>query len=142
MNNRKNSIIYGFLSAVIYLLLFFIMRLLNILHVYGVEMINYIALCIICFYQTKIRFRSQGYLSFLSTFGITFFTGAVSFFLFAIFIYVYSRLDPFLNQIYLHIPNNNQQLTPFILIFFEGSAASVIVSLIVALYAEKLKGKK
>jgi len=118
------------------------MRLLNILHVYGVEMINYVVLCIICFYQTRERSVRQGYVSFLATFGISFFTGVISFFVFALFVYRYSRIDPYLNQIYLHIPRNHQELTPFIFMFFEGSAASIIVSLIVALYAEKLKGKK
>jgi hypothetical protein len=142
MNNRKNSIVYGLLSAGIYVILFFFMRLLNILHIYGVEMINYVVLCIICFYQTKKRSVKQGYISFLATFGISFFTGVISFFTFALFVYIYCRIDPYLNQTYLHIPRNRQELTPFIFIFFEGSAASIIVSLIVALYAEKLKGKK
>jgi hypothetical protein len=118
------------------------MRLLNILHVYGVDMVNYVVLCIICFYQTKKRLERQGYVSFLATFGITLFTGVISFFAFAFFIFVYSRIDPYLKEVYLHIPGNSQELTPFILIFFEGSAAVIIISLIVALYSEKLKGKK
>lgn len=142
MNNRNNSIIYGFICTIAYIIVFFVERILNVLHITGIEMINYVILCFICFHQTKQRFIRQGYLSFLKTFGITFFTGTISFFLFAVFIYVYSRINPMIHEIYLHIPEKQQDLTPLTLIFFEGSAASIIIALIVALYAEKLKGKK
>jgi uncharacterized BrkB/YihY/UPF0761 family membrane protein len=119
------------------------MRIFNVLHVTGLKMINYVSFCLIGLYQIK-KIAQDGEMrfSFLKGFSLIFFTGIFSFLLFAIFIFIFSQIDSSLNNVYFHFAEGDQQITPFILVFFKGSAASIIIALIVAIYSEKFSDKK
>jgi|1185.fasta_scaffold479638_1 hypothetical protein len=141
---KKNILIYGALNTGLYIILFLAFRMLGLLHFVGLRMINYVVLCLVSFYQIK-KFTQEngGYLPFLISAVITLCTGTFSFFLFALFIYIFSFIDPYLSSVYFDISSSHQkELTPFILILFEGTGACIIIALIIMIYAEKLKEKK
>jgi hypothetical protein len=141
---KKNILMYGALNAGLYIILFLVFRLFGFLHFIGLRMINYIVLCLMSFYQiNKFAKENGGGLPFLTSAVITLCTGTFSFFLFALFIYIFSFVDPYLSMVYFDVSNSHQhELTPFILILFEGSGACIIIALIIMMYAEKLRGKK
>jgi hypothetical protein len=139
---KQNIIVFSLANFVIYLLLFFIFRAAGLLHVSGLRMLNYIPLTLMCCYQIRrIVININEFLPFLQAFILAIVTGTASFIAFAIFIFVYSKLDPYFAGLYFNDPNGTLRLTPFIVLFFEGSAGSIIVGLISAMYSEKFADK-
>jgi hypothetical protein len=135
---KQSVILFALANFVIYLVLFFIFRTLGLLHMSGLRMLNYVPLTLMCCYQIKriVRQRNE-FLPFLQAFILAIVTGTGSFIAFAIFIFIYSKLDPYFSGLYFSDPNGAVRLTPFIVLFFEGSAGSIIVGLVAAMYSEK-----
>ncbi|MES2513146.1 MAG: hypothetical protein V4580_03345 [Bacteroidota bacterium] len=138
LDMKQNILVFALANLGVYLLIFFIMRALGLLHISGLRMVNYIPLTFLCCYQVKhMALKTKEYLPFLQAFLLAIITGTASFVFFAVFIFIYSKLDPYFASLYFSDPNGSLRLTPFIVLFFEGSAGSIIVGLIVAMYSDK-----
>lgn len=137
---KENILLYGIINGSIFIILFFLFRSLSLLHNTYLYILNYVILGVISCYQIKkLVVKYEGYIPFLKAFGITFFTGSLSFLIFALFIYLYSKIDPYLISIYFNVPGEILQITPFIITLMEGMAGSMIVGLITLIYSEKFK---
>jgi len=139
---KKNILVFSIINFVIYVLLFILFRSLNLLHLSGLRMLNYVTLGIVSCYQID-RWTKRGgpYLPFLKAFLRASITGTISFIFFAIFIFIYAKTDPYFTSLYFDDSHTTNKFIPFIIIFFEGSAGSVIVGLIVGIYSEKYTAK-
>jgi hypothetical protein len=85
-------------------------------------------------YGTNIRF--------LQAFGLTFFTGTLSFFLFAAFILIWSQFDPYFFSLYFENSDTRLNIVPFILVFFEGSATCIIIGLLMMMYVDRFRNRE
>jgi len=139
---KKSIVVFAFLNFAVYIVLFFTFRAFGLLHFSGLRMLNYITLGVICCYQVSHWVKQGGgYIPFLESFCTAFFTGTLSYVLFAIFIFLYSLGDPYFAKLYFNEPDGTLKLVPFIIIFFEGSAGSLIIGLITMMYSEQYKEK-
>ncbi|MCW3076751.1 MAG: hypothetical protein JWO32_1360 [Bacteroidetes bacterium] len=131
----KSVMIHGGISCVLYIVFMLIMKLVGLLEVTELRMVNYVILCLVCLYEIRkwIK-RREAYVPFLQVFATAFFTGLWSFFLFSVFLFIYSRFDFQLNELFMKHPMGVFKNVPSIMIFFEGSAASIIVGLITMQY--------
>jgi hypothetical protein len=108
-----------------------VMKLAGFLEITELRMVNYVILCLVCMYEIRKWVRDrETYVPFLQVFGTSFFTGLWSFFLFSVFLFVYAKFDPQLTELFAQQPLVVFSNFPSILIFFEGSAVSIIVALI------------
>ncbi|MGZ3900581.1 MAG: hypothetical protein ACXVP4_10545, partial [Bacteroidia bacterium] len=127
----KSVLIYGGISCVFYIIFMLIMKLAGFLEVTELRMVNYVILCLVCLYEIRKWVKNrETYVPFLQVFGTAFFTGLWSFFLFSVFLFIYSKFDSQLSALFAQqrmVVFNNM---PSIMIFFEGSAVSIIVALI------------
>jgi hypothetical protein len=138
LDMKQNIAVFALANFAVYLLLFFIFRAAGLLHVSGLRMVNYIPLTLLCCYQVKrMAVKTNEYMPFLQAFLLAIITGTISFIFFAVFIFIFSKLDPYFASLYFDDPNGTLRLTPFIVLFFEGSAGSIIVGMIVAMYSDK-----
>jgi hypothetical protein len=139
---KKNILFFALINLAVYVALFFIFRAIGLLHLSGLRMLNYITLGFVCCYQIDRWVKKGGvHESFLQAFLIAFVTGSVSFVFFAAFIFIYSLTDPYFMSLYFNNSDGTIKMAPFIIIFFEGSAGSIIVGLVAAMYSEKYKDK-
>jgi uncharacterized membrane protein len=100
--------------------------------------INYIALTLVSLYQVhRLVKQIGGYIPFLQTFCMIFFTGSWSFVLFGIFIFIYSWADPYLNELFNIDADNQSKLVSAIQVVFEGLGASIIIALIAMYYSSR-----
>src|SRR6185437_13115298 len=134
---KKNIFIFGIIDCVFFIILFFAFKYLNFKDITGLRVINYAALALISLYQIhKLIKQRNGYIPFLESFCLTFFTGSFSFLLFSAFIYIYSWCDPYLYELFIMDSTSQNKLVAAILVFFEGSGGSIIIALIAMFYAE------
>jgi hypothetical protein len=107
------------------------MKIVGLLHVTELRMVNYVILCLVCLFEIRrwIKLR-HNFVPFLQVFGTAFFTGLWSFLLFSAFCYVYSYYDAELRQLFFENTYGVFPNVPSIVLFFEGSAASIIVAFI------------
>ena len=137
---KREIFIYGLISGILYIVSLLSFKYLNLLHIRTLRIFNYVALTLISLYQVHHWIKkSGGYIPFLEVFFTVLFTGAFSFAILGIFIFIYSFSDPYLTELFIVSSNDHSKLVPAIVVFFEGSGASIIVSLIVMLYASKFE---
>jgi hypothetical protein len=128
---RKTVLVYGSVCAVFYIAFMLIMKLVGLLHITELRMVNYVILCLVCLFEIRQWIKQRHtYVPFLQVFGTAFFTGLWSFLLFSAFCYVYSRYDAELRQLFFENTYGVFPNVPSIVLFFEGSAASIIVAFI------------
>ncbi|MBA3665721.1 MAG: hypothetical protein H0W61_16180 [Bacteroidetes bacterium] len=127
----KFVLIHGGISCAFYIVFMLLMKLVGLLEVTELRMVNYVILCLVCLYEIrKWVKRRESYVPFLQVFCTAFFTGLWSFFLFSVFLFVYAKFDHQLNTLFAQQPMVLFNNVPSVMIFFEGSAVSIIVALI------------
>jgi hypothetical protein len=135
---KKTVFVFGIVNFVVYVILFLVFKYLNFLNITSLWIVNYVTLTLISLYQVhKLVKQSGGYVPFLQTFCMIFFTGSWSFILFGIFIFIYAWFDPYLNQLFDMDADSQSRLVSAILVFFEGSGASIIIALIAMFYSSR-----
>lgn len=135
---RNAILLFGALSCMVYVALFVLFNWLGWLAVFGISMVNYVALffVLLWLFRWQIR-RSRGYIPFLEVFFTAMATGTVSFVLFAAFVFAYSWVDPQGAGAYVAETGTPGRFLPFVILFFEGSGGSLIVALAVTFYAAR-----
>jgi hypothetical protein len=138
--NKRSIIIFGLVNCVAYIILVLSFKYLSLLHIWGLRMANYVTLTFISIWQVRHWIKvSGGYVPFLQAFFTALFTGSFSFILFGAFIFFYSFSDPYLAALYITDPETQTRLIPPIVLVLEGTGASIIVALIVMLYASRFE---
>jgi hypothetical protein len=132
LTKMRNSIInFSLTLCILYIGFLLLMKLFGLMHVTELRMFNYVILCLVCIYQIKRWVHKTGaFVPFLQVFFTTLFTGVCSFLLFSAFLFVYTRFDVELNELFVQNTPVTFRLLPTAIILFEGSAASIIVALI------------
>jgi hypothetical protein len=128
----RNSILrFGVICSVFYIIYFLLMRAFGLTHITALRAVNYLVLFAVCFYGIKKWVsKTKAYVPFLTVFGITFFSGLFSFLLFSIFLFFYMRFDTSFNEVVSEYVPSIFRDYPSVLVFFEGSAISIIVGFI------------
>jgi hypothetical protein len=128
---QRDIFIYGLAACIQYIVVMVVMQIFGLLEIIELRMINYVLLCLTTIYQVKKRISETGrYIPFLKVFILTLLTGAMSFALFSIYIYVYSFFDtPFYEMLLKHTPGEIRSI-PALIILFEGIGVSVIIGFI------------
>jgi hypothetical protein len=138
--NKRSILIFGLVNCLVYILLVLGFKYLGLLHIWGLRMANYVTLTLVSIWQVRHWIKvSGGYVPFLQAFFTALFTGSCSFILFGGFIFFYSFFDPYLAPLYITDPETQTRLIPSILVALEGSGASIVVALIVMLYASRFE---
>ena len=133
---KKNILFFAALNFAVYVILFLGFKYFNLLNITGLRMVNYITLTLISLYQIHAITKSKnGYIPFLKSYIITFVTGTLSFMFFSIYIFIYSWLDPLLYELFIMDANGESKIISAMLIFFEGSGGTIIISLIAMFYS-------
>jgi len=135
---KKTIFIFGMVNFAVYTVLFLLFKYLNFLNITSLWVVNYVTLTLISLYQVhRLVKQNRGYIPFLQTFCMVFFTGSWSFVLFGIFIFIYAWLDPYLNQLFNMDADSQSKLVSAILVIFEGIGASIIIALIAMFYSSR-----
>ena len=93
--------------------------------------VNYLILCLVCLYQIKHWIKQTGaFVPFLQVLGTVLFTGIWSFILFSVFLFVYTKYDQELSELFVRKTMGTFPAVPSIVILFEGAGASIIVAFI------------
>jgi hypothetical protein len=141
--SKKNIFIYGAINCIIYIFLFILLKYFNVNDLTGLRIGNYVILGLVSLFQThQLIKQKNGYVPFLQSFFITLFTGACSFFFFAIFVFIYSRCDPYLPVLFNMESTDLNKSISAILVFVEGSGGSIIVALITMFYANRYEDEE
>jgi hypothetical protein len=128
---RYAALLYGSVSCVFYIIFLVAMKLAGLLHVTELRFVNYVILTFVGLFEIRRWIiNRRAFVPFLQVFATVFFTGMWSFLLFSFFIYLYSFYDAELNELFVQSTMGYFQQMPSIVIFFEGSAASIIVAFI------------
>jgi hypothetical protein len=128
---RTTVLIYGTICCVLYIIFLLLMKAVGLMHVTELRMVNYVILCLMCLFEIRKWIRTRHtYVPFLQVFATAFFTGLWSFLLFSAFCYVYSNYDEELRRLFFENTYGVFPNVPSIVLFFEGSAASIIVAFI------------
>jgi len=128
---RTSVLVYGTVCCALYIVFLLVMKIFGFMQVTELRMVNYVILCLVSFYQIKRMIKqSHTYVPFLGVYGTVLFTGTWSFFLFSVFLLVYSRFNIELSDLFMKATHGYFSVMPSIVIFFEGTAASIIVALI------------
>ena len=136
---RKKILLFGALNCLIYISVLLFIKSMHLMNFPGLRMVNYFILTLTSIVQihnwTK---HLDRYIPSLQAFATTFFTGAISFLLFAAFIFIYSLFDPSLIQSYFDL---KEKLDPMfaMIILLEGLAGSILVGLIVMMYSDRYR---
>jgi hypothetical protein len=141
---KRTILGYGAIAAVCYIIFFLIMRSVNLLHVTELRFVNYAIFGFVGYFALK-ELRKHLNLNYFQDFGAAFLTGIVSFFFLAIFLYVYLHIDAgFSEYLTTHVINgmNSTPSEIAIILFFEGSAMSAIVTLCVMQYFKRFLDKE
>jgi hypothetical protein len=137
LKTKQKILVYGVLNCAAYIILFMSFRYFNLLHFSGLRMLNYVSLFLISLYQINRWVKQIGtYIPSLQAFGAIFFTGSLSFMLFAGFIFAYSLFDPYLTESYFNTYGKLHSWSA-LLIFFEGVAGSVIIAMVAMMYSDR-----
>lgn len=136
---KKEIVTFAILNCVLYIVFLLSFKYLNLLHVYGLRMINYLVFGVLSVIEIRRLVKLYGApIPFLQSFFLILCTGALSFFLLGVFLLLYSFVDPMLNPFYA-THYNGIRLVPSVFIFFEGTGASIIIGLISMLYASQFE---
>lgn len=140
---RRNILFFAFLNAFLFIVFMMCVKYFNMLHITGLRTVNYLILALLSFVQIKRLMKiGQGFPTFLEAMCVPFVTGTIAFFLFAIFLFIYSFIDPFFLSLFVIDVDYLDRLVPSFLVFFEGSGISIIVGLIMMEYADMLAEKQ
>lgn len=139
---KSSVFLYGTVLAVVFTMYFIFMGAAGLVHITELRLLNYVILFFVCFYQLKKLFNNgKNNVSYLQGFGTVFFTGIWSYLLFAVFLYFYvEMMDDRLQELFWEsIPIEFSYFLPwpYITIFFEGSAVSIIMALMLMQYYRK-----
>ncbi len=136
----KSVFLYAIINCVIFIVTVMAFKYLNLLHVWGLRITHYVIVIFVCLYQARRIIRKHGaYLPFLRAFSLSLFTGILAFALYGLFILLYSLFDPYLAKIFITDSQDDNILIPALIVFFEGSGASIIVALIVMIFAARFE---
>lgn len=128
---KKSVFAYGIICCVMYIAFLLLMKAFNLMHITQLRFVNYLILLFACMYQIKSWINKNGtYVPFLQVFCDTFFTGIWSFVLFTIFLFIYSRFDAQLAELFSKHASAYSEGIPSVVIAFEGSAVSIIIAFI------------
>ncbi|HOZ86711.1 MAG TPA: hypothetical protein PL029_03085 [Bacteroidia bacterium] len=137
---QKTVAIFAITNCILFIIAVISFKYLNLLHFWGLRITNYVIISVVSIYQVNRLIRNNGgYVPFLQAFVLTFITGIFSFMLYAAFIYTYSFFDPYLAEMFITGSVHDNRLMPAIIVFFEGSGASIIVALIAMVYASRFE---
>ena len=140
---RKNILFFAFLNAFLFITFMMCVKYFNLLHITGLRTVNYLILTLLSFVQIKRLMKiGHGFPTFLEAMCVPFVTGTIAFFLFAVFLFIYSFIDPFFLSRVVIAVDYLDRLVPSFLVFFEGSGISIIVGLIMMEYADMLAEKQ
>lgn len=140
---KRNIFMFAILNCILYIVFALSFKYLNLLHIWGLSMINFVVLTLVSLIQVRKWLRSyNSHVPFLQVFVTILFTGALSFVFFGAFVLIYSQVDPDLAQLFITHSENTGKLIAPIMLFFEGSGASIIIALIAAFYAGIYEDKK
>lgn len=133
---------YALIAAAGYVVIFAVMRILNLHIIPELRGLNYILLFIVAAFAIKTyKEDSQNQMSYLEGFLTGLFVAKVSFAVFAILMYVYLKfIDRVFLQFIVDYSPMGINLTPLsaaLLIFFEGQAIGIITALILMQYFKK-----
>jgi hypothetical protein len=136
---RNRILLFGAINCLIYISVLMFFRFMGLLNLPGLRMLNYFLLSITSILEIHRWTKHLGrYIPSLQSFALIFFTGAVSFALFAVFMFIYSFYDPYLMQSYFDLSENLNPMYSMI-IFLEGLAGSILVSLISMMYSDRYR---
>jgi hypothetical protein len=141
---KKTILLHALLAAVCYIIFFLIMRAVNLLHVTELRFVNY-AIFGFAGYMALKELRKHISLNYFQDFGAAFLTGIVSFFFLAVFLYIYLHIDSGFSEYLTSHVVNGMSSTPSeisIILFFEGSAMSAIVTLCIMQYFKRFMDKE
>jgi len=132
LSQMRNSIlIYGTVCCIIYIAFLLLMKLFGLMRVTELRFVNYLILCLVCLYQIKHWIKQTGaFVPFLQVLGTVLFTGIWSFILFSVFLFVYTKYDQELSELFVRKTMGTFPAVPSIVILFEGAGASIIVAFI------------
>ncbi|MDQ3192804.1 MAG: hypothetical protein M3Q58_14510 [Bacteroidota bacterium] len=133
---------YALMATAGYIIIFVIMRILNLHIIPELRALNYILLFIIAALAIKTyKEDSKNQMSYLEGFLTGLFVANVSFAVFALIMYVYLKfLDVAFLQFIVDYSPMGINLTPLsaaLLIFFEGQAIGIVTALILMQYFKK-----
>jgi len=132
----SNIVLFAGINFVVYVALFLSLKYMNVLNLSGFLMLNYVTLAFVSLYQIHALIKkNQAYIPFLESFVLIFLTGTLSFMFFSIYIFIYSWLDPLLYELFIMDSGDQNKLIAAMLIFFEGSGASIVIGLIAMFYS-------
>jgi len=133
---KRTIIIHGVLAAISYIAFFLIMRAFNLLHVTELRFVNYAILGFVSYHALS-DIRKTARLNYFQDFGAAFMVGIVSFLLLAIFLYIYLMIDASFSEYVTSTAMGGGDASPTspseisIMLFFEGSAMSAVITLCV-----------
>jgi hypothetical protein len=128
---RTSVIVYGAVCCALYIVFLLIMKVAGLAHITELRFVNYVILFFIGMSEIKRWIRQEHtFVPFLQVIGAVFFTGLVSFFLFSIFLYVYTIYDAQMADLFSQSTHGYFREVPSIVILMEGAAASIIVAFI------------
>ncbi len=137
LKTKKKIVVFGILNCTVYIILFMSFRCFNLLQYSGLRMLNYVSFFLISLYQINRWVKQIGtYIPSLYAFCAIFFTGALSFMLFAGFIFAYALFDPYVTELYFNTYGKLNSLSS-VLIFFEGLGGSMIIAMIAMMYSDR-----
>jgi hypothetical protein len=134
MSNRilkRIILLHGAMAAVCYIAFFFLMRSLNLIEMTELRFVNYFIFGLVGYHALS-EIRKHAELNYFQDFGAAFLTGIVSFLILGAFLYIYLHIDTsflqYLNRTVITGANSSPSELSLIL-FFEGSAMSAVVTL-------------
>lgn len=131
---------FGALNAAIFISLVLAYKYLGLLHFWGLRVTNYVVFIVSSLVQLRrLIARDQAVIPFLGSFILVLFTGVVAFALYAVFIFIYSFADPDLAEMFITGADQAGHLTPAVIVFFEGSGASIVVALVGMVYTSRFE---
>lgn len=135
---KKSILLFAVINSVIYFLLVLSFKYLNLLHVFGLGLVNFVVLFFLSMLQFKLQIlKNKGYIPYLQVFFATLMTGTLSFAAFVVFLFGYSFIDPYFTDLFFVETGTSIKVLPFILLFCQGSGGSIIVALAISFYTAR-----
>ena len=133
---------YSIIATVGYVIIFLLMRLMNLHYIVGLRGLNYVLLFIVTAFAIKTyKEESQDQMSYLEGFLTSFLITNVSFTLFPFLMYIYLKfLDRGFLEFIVNYSPMGIELSPLsaaLLLFFEGHSVGIVISLILMQYFKK-----
>ena len=128
---KKSIVICGIICCTMYIAFLLLMKSVNLMQITQLRFINYVILFFACMYQIKKWInKNRTYVPFSQVFCATFLIGIWSFILYSIFLFIYSKFDTQLADLFITHASAYSENIPFVVIIFEGSAISIIIAFI------------